>query len=274
MKMLCGLIAIVTLTGPGFGGQIGSLDEKQWLGVFVGVEGRSFDVAIRTKGLTEIYFKKNRKRISLSLALQVRYVVEEQVGGKWVRRTMTEDSLESDQEPSLEAEKVTMTASFTGETKVEIGHEFDKSEILIAVKVVEKKTKNPVRVGVEVVVPNLYQSIKAEEKERDVKKMIKGYQLRMVRSDGEKIRLAAADLCKTDMKLTDKEVLGAKGVKHFSVESDRIAGCEVSLTTEEEDYGTLEPKQTKPLFHGLYVRWWPKEDKIGQEGCRLSIKVK
>ena len=274
MKMLCRLIALVMLTGPGFGGQLGSLQEKEWLGVFVGTEGRACDVAIRTKGVTEIYFKKNRERISAFVAFQARYVLEEQIGGRWVRRGMTEDSLVSDQEPSLEAEEVTMTAVFTGETKIEIKHEFDRSETLIAVKVLEKKTKNPIRVGLEVVVPDLYRSIKAEEAERDVKKKIKGLEFRMVRSDGKKFKLDAGDLSKADLKLTDKALLGTKGLKYFSVDSDRIGGHEVILTTEEEDYGTLEPKQTKPLYHGLYVRWWPKEDKIGQEGCRLKIKVK
>ena len=274
MKLLCHLSAVLLLTGSGFAAGLGSLGEKPWLGTWAGMDGRAFDFSIRTDGSSEIHFKKGGKRgLSHSIFL-VRYVLEEQSGGKWIRRKMAEDSVDSAQDSTLEAEKLTFTASFTGDTKIAVVHEFEKSEVYVSVKILEKKTKNPVRVGVEVVVPDFYRHVESDMKGRELKKALKGHEYRIVRLDGKKLRLNSGDLSKTDLKLESPDLLGTKGVKVFEVESDKMNGHEVRLTTVEEDCGELQLKQTKPLYHGLYAIWWPKEDKIGQEGCRLEIKVK
>ena len=262
------------LSGSALASGLGSLGEKPWLGVWVGRNGRSFDFAIRTDGASEIHLKKGGKRASIHSFFAVRYVLEEKIGAKWVRRQLAKESLESAQESSLEAEKALFTASFTGETKIAIAHEFEKSEVFVAVNVLEKMTKNPVRVGVEVVVPDFYRHIKADEKERDLKKSLKGHDLQMVRNDGKKVKLDEKVLSKVNLKLESPDLLGTNTVKLFEIKSVKMDGRELSLTTEEDDYGELELRQTKPLFHGLSVLWWPKEDKIGQDGCRLVIKVR
>lgn len=275
MKLFSHFTALALLTGTAIA-ELPTMQEKDWLGVFAAMEGRNYDFKVRTHGGSEMLMKKNKKVVSIHSVFAVRCVLLEQEGKKWVKRTLDKDSLESKQEASLDLEKVAYTANFTGDTKLGITHEFDGEEVLVGVKVLEKKTKNPLRIGMEVVVPDLYKLHgKDKPTEREMKKKLKDFEIRMISTDGKtKLKLDGGDVVEEEFKLDAKDQLGDKTVKYFSIESDKMGDNQLVLTTEEEDYGEMEIKQTKPLYHGLTVRWFPKEDKIGKEGCRLKIEVK
>ena len=252
-------------------GNLGSLDEKPWIGIFAGIDGRSFDFALGGDGESEVFFKKSGKRASLHTTMKIRYVLQEQINGKWVTRQMDEDSLESKSEPSIEHDEVKFTATYTGDTKVEITHAFDNSDVEIGVKIVEKTTKNPVRAGVYVNAPDFHKHLRdvEEMKERDLKKKISDVKVEVTPLEGRKEKMR--DLHEKETNLAEKF---AKGAKEVSFESDSIAGKEVTLSTKDEDLGVLMFQQNKMLYNGFQAFWWPKPDKTGEADCRLLIEVK
>ena len=57
-------------------------------------------------------------------------------------------------------------------------------------------------------------------------------------------------------------------------ESDRLGDHEVIFATEEEALGTFEFRQTREMFHGFPMLWWPDPAKIDEKGARLVVEVK
>jgi hypothetical protein len=252
-------------------GGLGSMDDKPWIGIFAGVDGRNFDFALGGDGESEVFFKKSGKRGSIHRTMIVRYVLQEQINGKWVTRRMDEESLESKSKPGLKHDEVRFTATYTGDTKVEVVHEFDGSEVAIGVKIVESVTRNPLRVGVYVNTPDFHQHMQDEDemKERDLKKKIDDVRIEVVPLEGRKERVR--DLHEEDTNLVK---MFAKGALAVSFEADAMVGKEVTLSTRDETLGKFAFQQNKKLYHGFQTFWWPTPDKTGHEDCRLVIEVR
>jgi hypothetical protein len=252
------------------------LIDKPWLGCFAGFESSGFDVAVGADGESLVYFKSRGKRLSDTVAAKLNYFVEEEIKGKWVRRQMQEDGFDTKQEPNPDAERVTFTATFTGDTKMEIDHVFNRSEILVSARIVDKKTSNPVRVAVQTLVGDLYRNIERDVDKEDLEDVleekIKKTRLEIVPVEG---RAKKYDLGET-MRESEKEEFESliPELKEVQLSSERIGSQSITWTTEEEDFGSLELKQTKPLYHGFYVIWRPDPAKAGEEKSRLSIEVK
>lgn len=246
------------------------LQDKPWLGCFAGHEGRGFDFGLGNDGKSEIHFKKGSTRISVFSVFGVNYILEEEINGKWVSRQIKEDGFETKDKPSDEPEKVNFIATYTGDTKVEITHEFEKGEVIIETKIVAKTTENKLRCGVRVAIPDLWRSIKEDDlSERELKKKVDGE----VRGETIKDKRVKADLYKKPM-LGEPEYFG-DGARTFSFESDKIAGREMLLSTVDEDSGYIEVRQTKKeAYHGFYLHWWPNPAKAGTDGARMRIQVK
>ena len=262
-------LAMTSLT---MAGELGSMDEKPWIGIFSGMEGRNFDFALGGDGESEVFFKKSGKRLSRHSTMIVRYILQEQSGGKWVTRQMQDDGFETKQKPGMDDDVVTFTATYTGDTKVEIVHEFDSSDVEIGVKIVDFTTKNPLRVGVYVNVPDFYRSLRETEddlSERELKKKIDDLEIAVVPLEGRTQKLR--DLHEEGTNLVK---LFEKGAREVSFEAKGTGGKEVTLSMKEEDLGKLEFQQNKRIYHGFQTYWWPVPDKTGHEDCRLVIEVK
>jgi len=263
------LFAMVVL---GVGGvQAGELPvwtDKPYMGCFVGYEARNFDFGLGGDGTSELHLKDRKKRLSYSLHFSLRYVLEEEIKGKWVRRQLAEDGFETAQTATITPEKpITFTATYTGDTKVRIGHEFGKKGIAIRSEIIGKKTANPVRAGVEVVVPDLYRHLEAGLSERELKKKIRRSEIEVTSKEGKRAKF---DLYEDE----NLEKLFPGGARRFAIESERIDGKEVVLATESEELGILTFRQGKKLLHGLSVFWWPDSLKKSEAGCRLWVEVK
>lgn len=245
------------------------LTDKPWLGCFAGFEGRGYDLAVGADGKSELFFKKGSSRVNIHSTFKVTYNLEEEVKGKWVRRRFTDDSFETKDEANDEGDKVTFIVTFTGDTKVEVTHEFEKTGIIIGTKIVGKTTKNPLRCGVSVAVADLYRHM--EDKglsERDLKKKV----------DAE----IAGETVKGDRKKADlykKPELGGSdyfegGAKWFSFESEKIAGRTMTLRSVSEGSGSIEVNQTKTAYNGFYLNWYVDPAKAETSGAQLEIEIK
>lgn len=259
-----------------------SLD-KPFLGCWVAfADSRDFEFLIGGDGTSELFFKDGKTRLKTGgCTVNVYYALEEQVkekGGKtrWINRAMKEDGFEDfdpeTAEPAL-GKAVSFTATYTGGIKVRVSHFFTKDGVEIATKLLEKgSSKNDMRVGVRVLVGDMFRHIKDEDLEdRTTKSKLKESRIAVLpadskRSSGKRIKFEDYELNLTE--------LFPKGATRFSLESDRIADHEYELSTANPDYGLLEFRQTKKLLHGFLVNWWPDPEKTAEKDCRLVIEVK
>ncbi|NNC89043.1 MAG: hypothetical protein HKN82_11345 [Akkermansiaceae bacterium] len=264
------------LTGVILAEELPMLSEKPWLGCFAGFESSSFDVAVGSDGETIIYHKNRGKRLSDIVATKVRFILEEEVKGKWVKRKIQEDGFATSQEPNPDADEVRFTATYTGGTKVQIDHEFSRGKVLLGVKVVEKTTENPVRAGVETMVGDLFRNI-----ERDVPKdeledvlddKIQKTRLKLEPFEGSARKYDLGDTMKEDEKAEFDELV--QKLKSVELSSEKIGNNRIVWMTEDTGKGYLELRQTKPLYHGFYVVWRPLPGKEGEEGSRLEMEMK
>jgi len=272
---LLALEAMFLAAASGFSGELPLIFDKPFLGCFVGyAEARDFEFAIGGGGTSELFFRKDRKtRLQTGgTTLKIYFVLEEKVNGeKWTNRFMSEDGFETSFKETATPEMgkpVSFTATYTGDTKVEITHIFTKSSVEISTRVVEKTTKNEVRVGVKVLAGDLYRHIKEEITEREARTKIKEGRIE-VWPVGSK-RRKRIDLSDLEIKLPEEF---PKGASKFSLESDRIADHEYSLTTADPALGNITFKQRNELFHGFSLYWWPDPAKGKKKDARLVIEV-
>ena len=152
--------------------------------------------------------------------------------------------------------------------KVEITHEFDREEVLIGIRIVEKTTTNKLRCGVRVTVADLYRSLREKELDkRDLKRAVDA-EISGETLDGKRLK---ADLYENPQ-------LGGpdyfeKGARTFTFESEKIDGKELSLSTVDKDAGWIEVKQTKLAYNGFNLHWRPDPAKSGTPGARLRLAV-
>lgn len=273
MRVLAiGMLAVMGLAIRVPGGELPAVQEKPFLGSFLGFSGsRDFDFAVGADAESELFFKERRERLKLNdSVIRFYYVLEEKIKDRWISRRMTEDGFETAYDATDEPEPgkpISFVATFTGETKVEIVHVFGKDTVTIANRIVDKKTENEVRVGVKIVIGDLYRHLTGEVSERELRSKIKKSTVTVEPVEGKKTRL---DL---DKKFTLQEEF-PKGARSFSLKSDRIGGHEFMVRTEESALGRFEFRQTREAYHGFPFLWWPNPEKNGEKGARLVVEVK
>lgn len=255
-------------------GELPLIFDKPFLGCFVGYAGaRDFEFGIGGDGTSELFFRKDRKtRLQTGgTTLNIYYVLEEKVSGKkWTNRFMAEDGFETSSKETATPEvgkPISFTATYTGDTKVEITHVFTKSGVEISTRIVEKKTKNDLRVGVKVLCGDLYRHIKEPMDKREAKKKING---RIEAWPVGERRSERIDLSDLEVKLPEKF---PKGASKFSLESDRIAEHKYTITTADPALGNISFKQKNEVFHGFHLYWWPDPAKATSKDSRMVIEV-
>lgn len=271
MKALL-LSASLAVTSSVFSASLPVLPDKPWVGFWIGYEERDFDFGVGGKGEGELFLKERGRegmeRISLFRSLKFHYIVEEEIGGKWQRRTLEEDLFETGQAASAEVEKFDFVAAYKGGTKIRVSHFLDGKEIRIGTVLVSTESKNPIRVGVEVVFPDLYR-LQEDISDRDLKKKMKGDEVRALRLDGRKLKFALYE----EVSLADDAVLG-KGASEFSLESQNLAKKTINLSLGAPKTGKILFEQKKPLHTGFSAIWYPEKAANASEPSVLVIEVK
>lgn len=283
--MKLALTAVVAFFGA-FGSlpakELPAMFDKPFLGCFLGFQGsRDFQFAIGGDGTSELFFLKDKEAVRThGLTLHIYYVLQEEVGQgakkRWVNRTLQKDGFETEHEATATppvGKPIEFVATFTGDTKVRCSHIMAKDKVEISTTLVSKKTKNPVRVGVRVVVGDMYRHVKEEEEElsaRELKTKLKGSEIAVWAVGSRKRSGEKIGLHEIDVELPKKF---PKGARKFSLESPRIADHEYTLSTANLENGSFTFRQTKKLLHGFDLFWWPDPAKASDKDTRLVIEV-
>ena len=248
------------------------MDDNEWLGVYAGYDWKSFDFKYGVDGKSEIHFKRGNERGSTREFLDIKYLLEEKIGRKWVRRQISKEGFTYADEAGLVEEKVSVTATYTGNTQVEITHEFEEEELSIRARIAGKETENEIRFSVSISVPHLWRNDAGEKlSERELKKKLEGAFVEAVRAkDGKKLKLGM--WLETD--LTDPENFG-EGASEVLLDIKRFSRRKTLISVENPDHGALIPSNRGEHFYsGLKLTWLPDLQSLEKSDCVLKLSVK
>ena len=246
-------------------------EDTEWLGYFVGWEEKGFDFGIGADGSSVIHPKKNEKRPGHK-GIPVEYLLEEEIDGKWVRRRIIEENgLMSETAKGLDPKKpVSVTMIFAGGSKIQWTHAPSRGAFALIPKVLEKKTENRIRVGIEFVMPRLYETETMPEG-RELKKMLSEDYVRGRRlKDGKKIRVKFSDL-EDDIK--DEKYLH-DGASAIEVQSNGIMGNTFLLENGDEKSGRIDILTKGPLYNSFRFVWMTETQKLGEKDTYISFGLK
>ncbi|HCQ34043.1 MAG TPA: hypothetical protein DIV54_11135 [Verrucomicrobiales bacterium] len=282
MKHLAIVIGIAFgVTGFARAEELPATLDKPYLGCWLAFsDSRDFEFVIGGDGDAELFFIKNRKRLSIGgCTLKIYYALEEKVKGKggkprWISRRMVQDGFEDfgkeTAKPPLR-KPLSFTATYTGGIKAKITHVFTKDGMEISTQVVDKgESKGELRAGVKILVGDLFRQIDdADLEKRETESKLEDTRI-SVRGVGAR-RTERVKFEDYDVVLTEEF---PNGVRAFALESDRYGDHEFQMTTANPEYGIIEFVQRKKIIHGFYTNWYPDPEKAGQQDARLLLKVK
>lgn len=264
------LLAILLSLSPVTFAELPQMSEKtEWLGYFVGWEDKKFDFGIGADGELAMMIKKRGKRVS-HRDISIRYLIEEEVKGKWVRRRFVENGLSSEQEKGLDPRKpVAISSTVTGDTTVEWVHVLSRGTVSILPKLLEKKTSNPVRVGIEFALPRLHR-FEGKPDEKELKKKAGDDYLRGKRlKDGKKVRIQFDDL---EDDVSSEEFL-QDGASEVEVQSVGMSGMTFTLANGDEKSGRIDVVTNGPLYNSFRFRWMVEMEKIGDQKSFVNFSM-
>lgn len=264
------LLAFVASLAPCFAELPQMSDKMEWLGYFVGWESRSSDFGIGADGEALLHPKKSGKRAGHK-ELKIHYLIEEEVKGKWVRRQfLKEGGLVSEAEKGIDPKKpVVIVTTVTGDTKVEWTHIVDRGKINVMPNILEKKTENKIRVGMEFALPRLYR-FNEEPTDRELKKKVGSDYIKAKRlKDGKSVRVKFHEV---EDDVTSEGFL-ADGASEIEVKSNGIMGSSFVMENGKDKAGRIDVKTKGPLYNSFRMTWMANEEKLGTKDCFVTFAV-
>ncbi len=264
------LFLLATCWTPLFAGLPQMSDEEDWRGYFVGWEGTTFDFGIQADGRSLIR-PKARRRTDNAKEIYVDYVIEEEIKGKWVRRRIIKESGLSSENPKglNPKDPIVFSMTVTGGTKVQWTHHAERKAFTVAPEILEKTTKNKVRIGIEFWLSYFYRS-DGHSSERELKKMVGRDYLTGVRlSDGKEVRSKFSALEKDFM----TEEFFKEGASALEIKSQALGGRTLSIKCASTEAGRIDLISKGPLYGNFKCLWIAEADKIGQKDTFISFGV-
>lgn len=267
--MVAGALSLLAFVVPVSGGSLPMLEEKPWVGYFIGYESRSFHFGIDLDaGMRFMPVGKNGEAATHRTVMSMAFVVEElKPGGRIWWHAIDTESLTSETEATDDPDE---EVKILGKTKSGIGFElsaeFDRSKAIFGGKVTNAGgITNPLRVAVKARFPNIYWNEDAEDKA--FQKKVRKDKVEVKTLDGEREKFAAIEAVEAGK-------VNGKGLSLVEVE---FAGYnEKSFEFEVEGAGALELdyKGSRPLLDGfaLYFRPDPAKDKEGRARMTLTFR--
>ena len=268
MKAILFLLAVSIIPAAA---KLPQMSEKtDWLGYFVGWEGRNSDFGIGADAESSICPRKSGKRHATKKVM-IHYLIEEKMKGRWVRRKFLEEGgLESKNEKGLNPKgPVVVTTTVTGGTKVEWTNVVARGKVSIKPKILGKKTENEVRVGVEFALPRLYRFDEKPE-ERELKKKVGKDFVKATRlKDRKSVKVKFNE---EDEKLDSEDNL-AEGASEVEMQSKAFLDLSFMVENGGTKVGRIDIQQKGPLYNSFRMTWMADPEKVGEKDCYVTAWV-
>lgn len=247
----------------------------EYLGQFLRINDRKFQFHVTSDGTVQFHGLKDR---DTPMFQEIRIYPRVQTlnsSGKWVIRKMDKDSLEPVGEPSVDPEgKVGFRARSSTDTLYEVMIENDSGVLAIHSKILDwgKADKDKTRILISIKIPDFYYRFKSAPKdERELKRAVRGGQLRAVNLKNQNVRLNYHDY----VDLEDKEV--KDGFRTVEVRTDNY-GIVKSISIEPKDkknqFIAFDYKDESPIYKGGMLRIWAEGDAAMEQGTTMLINVR
>lgn len=243
---------------------------REWLGYFVGWIGRSADFGIGADGDSALFPKDGKEHLGHK-EVGVRYVIEEKVKGKWVRRQfLKEGGVASESKGGLDPEDpVVLVTTVTGDTQVEWTHVVNRGKVSVKPRLLGKKTKNEIRVGMEFALPRLYRFDEIPE-ERELKDKVGKDFLKATRlKDDKSVKVKFHEV---EEDILSEDYL-AEGASEIEVQSKALKGLSVMIENGGDDAGRIDVQPRGPLFQSFRMTWMADMEHLGEKESFVTFWV-
>ena len=256
--------------------ELPGLQEKEWLGYFVGFQNKKFQFAITSQGKAAIkVIGKKGEPLAKKLTIPVEFLVEEiRQDGKPSVKNLMPETLESAQAATLKPQQIVIRGKVTGGASFEAFVNADRGVMSLGGRLLAPGTltKNPLRFSIRVKFPAAYSSAKAagdKKKENELKDKLKDDRLQLSWTDGTRVRQP------TDKAVAagSKEINGL-GIAALQVEFSSYDEKKFEFTAAPGSTITLSGGPAAPLHEGFTATWRADPAKDPEAKARLSFEVK
>ena len=270
---MVGLISgLVTLP---ISAELPTINEKIWLGYFVGFKNYRFQFGVTAKGTAILQVMgKKAQPLSKKLTIPVEFVVEKVMpDGKMTRLKILPMSLESTQTATAKPKDVVFQGRVKGDVGFEVMVSEEQGDILLGGRLLKpEKATSELRFSIRVKFPKAYADSgqSGDKKQVDVfKEKTQGDRLQLVWTDQKRLRVSTSE--KIDA--SSKEINGP-GIAVLQLAFGSYEYKKFELTATENSAMTLSNKPLVPLREGILVTWTadPSLDPAGKARLRLGIR--
>lgn len=256
--------------------ELPGLEEREWLGYFVGFQNRKFQFAITSQGKAAIkVIGKKGEPLAKKLTIPIEFLVEEiRPNGKPSVKNLMPETLESAQAATLKPQQIVIRGKVTGEASFEVFVNEDRGVISLGGRLLDPGTltKNPLRFSIRVKFPDAYPNAKAtgdKKEEKELKEKSKNDRLQLSWTEGTRVRQA------TDKPVAagSKEINGP-GIAAMQVEFSSYDEKKFEFTASPSSKMTLSGGPAAPLHQGFTVTWLADPAKDPEGKARFSFEVK
>lgn len=270
MKLSKNLFATLCLSlmSPAFS-QLPALQEKPWLGYFVGYQQRGFQFGVKADGKM-VFEAKNKKGsfMGFDKAVNITAEVVETVGGKAVVKQVIPESLTTADKATDKPKKATFRGKVTGDAEFEVVVEFDGDKILMGGRLLSNGSlTNPLHFQIRVRHADVYAKMQADRIAEEAKKD----EVKFVRLDKKKGKVELLEA----IDFASEDVTG-KGLAELSAEIKGYEGRVFEYAPLGDGLLTVENArgQAAPPRDGFSVLWRPDaaKDKEGKGRLQMIFK--
>ena len=266
-KQLCGFF-LAALCLPG-AAQLPTLQDKKWLGHFVGYERRDFQFGVMQDGEMKIEVI-NDKGVAMGMVktILISPAVCEVVGPRSIVKKIDEKSLISPDKPNPKAEKISYRGKVTGGAEFEMNVAFDGDKVMLGGRILNPGAlKTPLEFQIRTKIQNVYMYTDKEKLKNETDRD----RIEFIRDDKERGRIGSYKAAK----FTDENVFG-KGLTSVEVEMKPFAGKRFKF--ELEGPGIMRMENPRGIsscpMEGFVVLWRHDAEKDPEGKGRVIIEVK
>jgi len=254
--------------------ELPTMDEKEWLGYFVGVKTRSFQFGFIGDGKALLRLIGDKGPLNQKLSIPVEFKIEETMpDGKTISRTINPATLESAQAATDKPKDVVIKGHVTGGIGFEVFVSEEQGGVSLGGRLLEPAAlKNPTRFSIVTKIPNAYPDATAAADKKAAKALedkTKDDKLQLNWTDGKRTKFAASE----PVEAGSKEVNGP-GITGVMIDFSSYKGKKILLTASPNSSIALSNATKQPLAEGFTIIWTANSAKDPGAKARLLIGVK
>ncbi|MBC7980628.1 MAG: hypothetical protein H7Y36_08720 [Armatimonadetes bacterium] len=229
---------------------IPSLDVKQWLGYFIGIEEKKFHFGVTTTGEGVLMtMKRDGTPVVKNAAIKVRFeILETMPDGKVISRKIKKETLTSTQNAAIDPkEPITFRGQVTGGAAFEATVMPESKGFSLSGKITGKgKIRNPVSFAITTAFSEPY---KYRDKDDDVfEDKIKRDKIELKLTSGKQVRLKFKDPI-------NPAALYPEGFTAAEIEMEAYRDTRFLFTATEKSKLVFEDKGGNALWNGFALKW-------------------